>query len=183
MKKYEGAPYLVEKEFKRKFKDGAFVFVQDMSDLFADNVQEGFIRTVLEHIKKFPKATFLLLTKNPKRYRGFYIPDNCICGVTIESNYDFGVSKAPHPLVRYVHMKFLNHKRKMVSVEPVEDFDILLFLEMLRDLAPMFVYVGYDNYDNDLTEPTIEKLDVFIKELEKFTEVRVKPSVEKRRHA
>ena len=60
----------MKKEFAR-FKEGEFVFVQDMSDLFAGIVPEEYIQRVMGHIQKFPKTTFLLLTKNPNRYREF----------------------------------------------------------------------------------------------------------------
>jgi len=182
MSKYQGEPRIVSKELKRKFKDGSFVFVQDMSDLFAETVPVEYIRKVLIYINKFSKTTFLLLTKNPKRYNEFVIPHNCICGATIESDMQYKqVTKAPLPLYRFMEMDKLKHPRKMVSIEPIMKFSVL-FADLLRKINPEFIYIGFDNYNSGLIEPSVEKVDKLISELEKFTVVHVKPSVEKRRN-
>jgi len=188
MKKYHGKPRLIEKEFhdkylnRRRFKDNGFVFVQDMSDLFANSVPFTMIREVNRYIKQFPETTFLLLTKNPKRYNEFLFFDNTICGATIETNRDYEVSEAPDTTQRYIELSLLQHKRKMVSIEPIMDFDLDIFVNGLRTIKPEFIYIGYDNYHNNLVEPSIEKVDKLIDGLEEFTEVREKPSVEKRRN-
>jgi len=62
----------------------------------------------------------------------------------------------------------------MVSIEPVMDFDLDIFINGLRTIKPEFVYIGYDNYNNKLTEPSKQKVNKLIKRLEKFTEVRKK---------
>ena len=46
MKKYRGEPRLYEKVLKKKFKDTDFVFVQDMSDLFANSVPSEYIFSI-----------------------------------------------------------------------------------------------------------------------------------------
>jgi len=188
MKKYQGPIRLIEKEFKRKFKDGSFVFVQDMSDLFTETVPREYIVKVLEYIKKFPNTTFLLLTKNPDRYRYFawrYLsraPHNIICGCTVESDICYPeITKAPDPRYRLNYMTTLDVPRKMISIEPIMDFNLDLFVYTIWLINPEFVYIGFDNHNNDLPEPSIEKVDKLITELKKFTEVREKPSVEKRR--
>lgn len=181
MKKYRGEIRLFEREFKRKFKDGEFIFVQDMSDLFADEVPAEYIIRVLRHIEKFPKATFLLLTKNPKRYYTLDIPKNCICGATIESDIDHKVSNVMSPVERGFGLWVKQHPRKMISIEPIMEFNFNRFVALIKTVSPEFVYVGFDNYDNNLPEPSIEKVDILVRRLSKFTEVREKPSVEKRR--
>jgi len=182
MKKYQGQPRLIPKELKRKFKPDEFVFVQDMSDLFANTVPQQYIQQVLDHTKQFPHATFLLLTKNPKRYHEFNIPDNCICGVTIETDHypEQSISNAPLVGVRYYYMMGLRD-RCMVSIEPIIDFNLVVFLGMIAHIEPEFVYIGYDNYNNNLPEPSVEKVDQLISRLKEFTEVREKPSIQKRR--
>lgn len=166
MKKYCGEPYLVEKELKREFKPDDFVFVCDMCDLFGEWVPRKFIDRILDFIRKSP-ATFLLLTKNPARYFTFSIPENCVCGATVESDmlYD-DVTKAPFPCDRLFAMLKVDHKRKMISIEPIMDFNLRLFIEALLEIKPEFVAVGYDNYDNHLDEPSLAKTMELISTLE-----------------
>jgi len=183
--KYQGEPKLVEKELKRKFKLGSFVFVQDMSDLFAEKVPTKLIREILNKIREFPDVKFLLLTKNPKRYGDliFSIPENCVLGATIETNgwtserggFYHAISKAPHPLERIEALHKLRDwdvpHHIMVSIEPILDFDLGSFMGYLMDVSPDFVVVGYDNYGNRLPEPSLEKTSHLIERLERFTTV------------
>jgi len=184
MKKYRGPFRLIGKEMKRKFKPDTTVFVQDMSDLFAWTVPRQIIKKVLNHIGKFPETRFLLLTKNPERYLELIlsIPENCILGATVETNgwtptlghfYCCGsnwISKAPHPLKRLESLAHLRDwdvpHEMMVSIEPILDFDLTIFLERLKLVAPDFVAVGYDNHGFNLPEPRLEKTLKLIRELE-----------------
>jgi len=174
MKKYQGEIRLIAKELERKFKPDTCVFVQDMSDLFASEVPDEYILRILFWIKQFPKTTFLLLTKNPLRYLEFNIPRNCICGATIEGDRHFPkISKAPPPRDRIRGMILLKHPRKMVSVEPIMEFNSV-FVDLLRAINPEFIYVGKDNYNNHLPTPFQGSIEWLIRELEKTIEVRRK---------
>ena len=173
-------PQIHEKEFKRGF-NGGFVFVSDMGDLFGDWVPREWILKVIEHIKKFPDTNFLFLTKNPKRYHEFidYFPENTILGATIETNRDdlyrkYSISKAPLPSERYKAMKALDWPKKFVSIEPILDFDLKDLYTWIREIKPILVYVGYDNYGHNLPEPDIKKTTSLITLLAKYTHVRVK---------
>jgi len=185
-KKYSGPPRLIPKELKRQFKPDEFVFVQDMSDLFADNVPSECIQTILDYIRKFPNTWFLLLTKNPKRYHQFNIPLNCICGATIETNRwkTYDVSKADL-FDRIYWMTELNHI-KMVSIEPVMDFDVDEFFVYLIAMCfkgtLKFVYLGLDNYNTGLIPPPHYKIVKLVEKLgDTSIEVRLKPSIQQRR--
>lgn len=156
-------PSLNEKEFSSRFVKGDLIFVSDMGDMFADFIPDSWIKQVLDHIKRFPEADFLFMTKNPKRYLEIlpYIPKNAILGVTIETNNDkiiqtHKVSTAPLPSERYQAMKKLDWDRKLVSIEPILDFDLTTFVKWINDINPFIVYVGYDNYFHKLREPTLE---------------------------
>ena len=178
-------PRLNEKEFKRRFKPDSLVFVSDMGDLFGYWVPKEWIQQVLDYIKEFPETTFLLLTKNPNRYLDFIIPENCIQGATIETNrHKFLFSLAPTPEERAEAMEMiklnLNNSKTMVSIEPIMDFDFSILVKWIRDIEPEFVYIGYDNHGNNLEEPSIKKVEKLINELQKFTVVRIKRSVEKK---
>jgi len=157
-------PIFNESELKVNFKSADLVFVSDMGDMFADVIATDWIKKVLNHIRKFPEADFLLMTKNPKRYLEVqhFIPDNAILGVTIETTNDEiikedKISKAPLPSLRYEAMKNLDWNRKMVSIEPILDFDLDLFVKWIQEINPFLVYVGYDNYCHELREPLLKK--------------------------
>ena len=181
-KKYRNgfSPQMHENEFRKRF-NGDFVFVCDMGDLFGDWVPREWILKVIEHIKKFPDTDFLFLTKNPKRYHEYIdrFPENAVLGATIETNRDdlyveHKISRAPLPSERFKAMKELRWKNKFVSIEPILDFDLEAFTEWIREIKPVMVYIGYDNYGNKLPEPPLEKTKALIQSLQGFTEVRVK---------
>jgi DNA repair photolyase len=135
-----------------------------MGDMFADFTPTEWIKQVFDHIRKFPEADFLFMTKNPRRYLELlpYIPQNAILGATIETTCDEivqtdKVSNAPLPSQRYEAMKELDCKRKIVSIEPVMDFDIKTFQKWIEEINPFIVYVGYDNYCHKLREPPLKQ--------------------------
>ena len=150
--KYQGKPRVDEKQIDRRFKGGDFVFVQDMSDLFAEDVPGQVVFRVLKQIRESPDAKFLLLTKNPKAYTDYfgYIPSNCVLGATIESDMiEPRLGRAPHRQNRLMWMlwiKYLmerNESRKrpvleqFVSIEPILDFNLEAFAYFLsRWLVP-----------------------------------------------
>jgi len=168
-------PSLNKGEFRTKFKEGDIVFVSDMGDLFGDFIPREWILKVLEYIKHFPKAFFLFLTKNPQRYEKFIevMPKNGILGSTIETNRDrifleSTISRAALPSIRHDAMKNLNWDKKFVSIEPILDFDLEVLCRWIQDISPFMVYVGYDNYDHQLPEPSLDKT---LKLLERISEM------------
>ncbi|HDY68985.1 MAG TPA: DUF5131 family protein [Candidatus Scalindua sp.] len=66
-----------------KEKKPSKIFVCSMADLFGDWLPDDTINYVLDTVRKCPHHTFQFLTKNPKRYYWFPMPDNCWRGVTI----------------------------------------------------------------------------------------------------
>jgi hypothetical protein len=135
-----------------------------MGDMFGNFVPDDWIKKVLKHIRQFPEADFLFMTKNPKRYLDLlqYIPKNAILGVTLETTNDEivqtdKVSIAPLPSERYQSIKALEWDRKIVSIEPILDFDLNTFIKWVEDINPFIVYVGYDNYSHKLREPTLKQ--------------------------
>jgi DNA repair photolyase len=163
-------PMLNETEFRTKFGEGDVIFVSDMGDLFGSFVPDDWIIRVLKYTSHFPKTSFLFMTKNPARYLEFrcQIPENAILGVTIETNIDNilkaeKISQAPLPSERFNAMRDLNWERKLLSIEPILDFDLRAFAKWVEDIFPLLVYVGYDNYGHNLNEPletkTLELID------------------------
>jgi DNA repair photolyase len=157
-------PMLNEAEFQNRFKKGDLIFVSDMGDLFGNFIPGDWISRVIEHIKHFPETSFLFLTKNPARYQDFLfaMPKNVILGVTLETNIDqlpmtSMISGAPLPSSRYSAMKNLDWDKKLVSIEPILDFDFETFSSWIEEIFPFLVYVGYDNYNKKLCEPALSK--------------------------
>jgi DNA repair photolyase len=157
-------PSLNTSEFKVRFRKGDLVFVADMGDMFAPFIQQKWIKQVLDHIRQFPDADFLFMTKNPKRYLELlpFIPQNAILGATIETNIDTiickdKVSLAPPPSERAEAMRKLEWNRKIVSIEPILQFDLNTLAKWLTDIDPFIVFVGYDNYSNQLREPSMQQ--------------------------
>ncbi len=159
-------PRLNEAEFQKKF-NGGMIFVCDMGDLFAARIPDEWIQLVLDHARKFENTTFLFLTKNPRRYHSFEFYKNMILGATIETDLDTvyrGISNAPMPSERLKAMIELDWDRKFLSIEPIVEFSSN-FLQAILDVNPAMIYCGYDNYNNALPEPPMEKVIGLIKEL------------------
>ncbi len=163
-------------ELRARFRPNELVFVSDMADMWGAWVPREWIIRVLRHIAKFPRTTFLLLTKNPARYLEFRDvlgkTGNVILGATIETDdsemyREHGISRAPPPDERIRAMSRLRDygfTDLMVSIEPVLDFTPG-FAEAIAEIDPLFVYVGYDNYGHRLPEPPLGKVGSLIRDL------------------
>ena len=76
------------------------------------------------------------------------LPSNVILVTTLESNRDAGyelVSKAPPPSERYRQFRALRHSRKVLTVEPIMEFDHADFLRWILDLRPECVWLGFNS--------------------------------------
>ena len=171
-------PKLIESELRRCFKPGDFIFVTYMGDIAWATREQ--VRIILDRIQQFPKTSFLIQSKNPRQFylwqfQGITIPPNVVLGTTLETNRDYGLSKAPAPLVRYLEFSQIRHIRKFVSIEPIMDFDLDDFSFMLGNLHPDIIEVGADNYHNHLTEPPWSKIQALLENLR-----RVCPRVEEK---
>lgn len=135
------------------------------------------MRRILERIRQMPSRTFLIQSKNPHALEPYRFPGNVLVGTTIETNRDDvydGISKAPGPSQRYRAMLKLQHPRKIVTVEPVLDFDVDIMEKWIREIRPEICYVGYDSKKNYLPEPELYKVKILMEKLNKLTNVRTK---------
>lgn len=167
------APKLAESELNKRFRN-QFVFVSDMGDLFGEWAPKEWILRVIEATRNSPSSDFLFLTKNPSRYKEFVnlCRKNIFLGATIETNRSNDFSKAPPVAERARAMIDLSYPRKFISIEPIMDFDLEIFAKWIENIAPIQVSVGYDNYHNNLPEPSLSKTLQLIERLNEFTEVR-----------
>ncbi len=160
--KYSGKPELVEKELKTNLGSGNFIFVQNMSDLFADDVDYEIIAAILEHCQKFPNNNYLYQSKNPERFMPFLeeklFPPSFVLDTTLETDCysqalmedsSFDVSHAPSPTLRWKAMKKIRIQYPRlplrVTVEPIMRFDLDKLSSRIIDTLPEYVYIGADS--------------------------------------
>ena len=187
------APHFHKERLKQKFKPEETWFVCSMGDISFATFDQ--FADILEVISNYPETTFYIQSKNPAYFSEYlehhsfigwnpmFGGNNVVLGTTIETNrYYFytikRVSKAPRPDERQSAIAKLDHPRKYISIEPAISFNISIMTKWLRQIAPEFVYIGYDNHNNlkklDIPEPPLEDTEQLIKELSNFTEVRLK---------
>jgi len=161
--KYRGEYRLVEKEL-RTYPPDSFVFVQDMGDIGDPRIPGGLITVkIFDWMKKQPKVNFLTMTKNPTFYLTWHnsIPENVILGATIETDLKIpqDISKAPDTRLRLAQMAELQNitiNRRFMSIEPIMKFSPS-FADLIIDIKPWAVAVGFDNYGNHLPEPSFSE--------------------------
>ena len=181
-KRYTGLSVLLVSELCRSEGRGKMIFVQDCGDLFADTIPDEWIGQVLDHCRAYPGNTYLFQSKNPRRFFDFAdrFPKSCMLGTTIESDILYpDVSNAPSQAERVLAMSNLRGFQTMVSVEPVMDFNLDAFIQIIRGIRPKFVSIGADSKRRNLKEPDREKLVTFMNALNQFTEVRAKENLKR----
>lgn len=158
-------PHLVESELDRKFKPGEFIFVAYMGDISFASIET--IGAIRGKTFDYPDTKFLIQSKNPSCFKrwGIPFPRNVYLGTTIESNYDYNLTKAPLPIDRLRGLLTYEHPRKFISIEPIMDFNTVILTNWLELLQPDIVEVGADNYHNHLPEPPGWKIKSFLKVL------------------
>jgi len=151
---------------------------------------------ILEVTSRYPDTTFYIQSKNPAYFNGYIeryssdIRSNIVLGTTIETNYTFPlahcprISKAPPPvarknaMVKLPYRKYLTELSKYVVIEPAILFDVSIMTDWIKQIAPDFVYIGYDNHSTlktlDIPEPSLKDTERLMKNLSEFTEVRLK---------
>jgi len=172
-------PRLDETEFKEDLGHDFFIFVGSSIDNFADVIPSEWIVKELSYCSSFDNH-YLFQSKNPKRFNEFVplFPSWTTLGTTLETNRDTSfISSAPCPVARFMAFSEIKNFEKMVSIEPIMDFDLEEFLSMFKIIKPKFVSIGADSKNNNLPEPSKEKVELLIKELKKFTEVKIKSNL------
>lgn len=158
------APRLDESEFRTIMGEGDFIFVGSSIDMFAAWISQHWVKRSLDYCRMFDKASFLFQSKNPGRFKGFIFPKDSILCTTLETNLNpckLILGNCPTPEQRMKDFIELNF-RKMITIEPVMDFDIDIFIQWVRMIDPIQVNIGADSGGNNLPEPSPEKLKKFI---------------------
>lgn len=132
-------------------------------------------------------TVFYLQSKCPKYFEQFLAVNlqakmpNCVRLVTtLETNRDAGysdVSNAPAPSTRARQFRELDWPRKVVTIEPMMAFDLKPFVDLIIDIDPEYVWLGFNTRPKaaELPEPSYDDVQQLILELRAAQiEVRLK---------
>ena len=136
-----------------------FIFTCSSGDIAS--CPTDYLKKIVAVMRKHRDKTFLLQTKDPKTFHRVTFPQNVVLGITLETNRDAlsrAVSNAPVPSERYEAFKDLKHKRKMLTLEPVMEFDLDTMLRWIGHIHPCMVWLGYDSKHTGLPEPNLAKV-------------------------
>jgi len=176
----QGELRLDEKCLQDQLGKGNTIFVGSSTDMWAEEVPDRWIELVLNKCRN-SKNTFLFQTKNPRRFKDFNLPSNAIYGVTLETTFvtlSEKISKAPNVRTRFFGLRNLPAEhRKMVSIEPVLEFDLAVMIRWLSEIEPEFVSIGADSKGHNLEEPGGRKIHQLVQEIKKFTAIKVKDNL------
>lgn len=171
MRCYRYIPHWHEERLSR-IPSADVIFVCGSADISfcAPKHTRKIINRIKEHNMKCPYKTYYFQSKRPEYFKKFLteFPDNVILVTTLETNRDSGyhkISKAPAPTVRYHQFRNLEYPRKVVTIEPVMNFDLDVFPGWIIDLDPEYVWLGYNSRPAQvqLPEPPIGKVFVLVK--------------------
>ncbi len=171
-----------KRELRTDLGSGNFIFVGSSCDMFAETIQSGWIYDTLARCYNFDNK-YLFQSKNPERMarnKGS-IPLGSVVCTTIESNiwYPEIMRNSPPIRSRVEGMKNLWEFRRFVTIEPILDFDLDPFVEIIKACEPHQVNIGADSGNNNLPEPTIEKIRTLVDRISKFTVVSNKRNLER----
>jgi DNA repair photolyase len=152
-----------DKELNTDLGENNFIFVGSSCDMFANDIKSEWIEQTIDHCKKFPKNKYLFQTKNPRQLQFFHFPENTVFCVTIESNYSLDNNFAPGIRERVSEFEALNVRDKMLTIEPIMDFDVDELLDIIDAINPLQVNIGADSGRNGLKEPSAEKIGELVR--------------------
>jgi hypothetical protein len=165
------APHEHSERLTRISSDKAIFVCEDGDIAFAKPEFMAEVFTAMRNDKK--ERMWFVQSKNPaclKRYLS-QLPENTYLATTFETNRDElckQISKAPSVSNRYKDFLNLNWDKKIVNVEPIMDFDLAPFAEMIININPSAVFIGFNSKPKavPLPEPTKEKALQLVQELE-----------------
>lgn len=193
--KYEGSQELWKREMTTKLSDlqvnrreSLFFVSEDIPLIFvcsgndlgaASNGAKG---KILEKCNEEPSNFYLIQSKNPIGLKPVEekFPQNTIIGTTLETNRDElckKISNAPVPSERASSINKFDRFYKMVSIEPIMDFDVAPFTDLIEQVCPDFVSIGADSKGHKLPEPDDGKILDLVENVKNFTTVKKKSNL------
>ena len=173
-------------ELKTDLGAGNFIFVGSSCDMFAENIPEEWILKVLDYCYQHDNR-YLIQSKNPARILDYIthpiFSNKAVVCTTLESDsfYSDIMQKSPHPMQRSIAMKQISEWNvpTYVTIDPVLDFRLDYFIEMIKECNPTQVNIGADSGNHHLPEPTADKVEALIAELKKFTTINRKTNLKR----
>lgn len=156
------------RELRTDLGNGKFIFVGSSCDMFAGSIPSEWILKTLNHCRKFNNQ-YLFQTKNPYRFQEFLgdFPKNSVLCITLETNRESQITAFSPIKDRVSYFSLISLLSKMITIEPVMDFDVEEFLKLIRSIDKVGqINIGADSGNNHLSEPSFEKLQGLIDRLE-----------------
>lgn len=149
---------------------GEFIWAVSSGDICF--CSDEYLQKIIDRIRNEPEKHFLMQSKNPKTFERVKLPNNVIIGTTLETNRDGlyadnHISKAPVPTKRYGDFLGIKHHSKMITIEPVMNFDLAVMLDWVKNIDPCMVWLGFDSKEPHAYEPSIEEFKKLYWELGK----------------
>lgn len=169
------------KTLKQGLGKDNYIFIGSGTDMFADNVDAEWIEAVLEKCREADN-TYLFQTKNPARFTEFEYPKKTILCTTLESNRQFDeMGESPLIADRVKALKFASESgyKTMITIEPIMDFDVEEFSNMILSCNPLQVNIGADSKRSNLDEPYLWKIEELISILSESTKVFLKENLKR----
>lgn len=172
--------HFAEKEMNTNLGEGNFIFVGSSTDAWAIEIPTDWILNSLRHCRKYWNNRYLFQSKNPARFLMFipFMPLDFVLGTTIETNRDYEVSQAPTSEARVNAILELPQPR-MLSIEPIMDFDLDVLVQWITDIKPLFVSIGADSKGHKLPEPNPDKICTLIQKLAGITTIKLKDNLKR----
>jgi len=158
-----------------KIPSTPIVFVDGTGDIaFCESSYMRKTFAVIDKHRPRREKTYYFQSKNPYLFT-LYLDwfkenqDKVVLLTTLETNRDTGyreISKATLPTVRFKDFYNLDYPRKVLTIEPVLDFDLTMFSWMVTRLHEQgtleYVWFGFDSKNCGLPEPSIGKAQSFV---------------------
>lgn len=190
--------YFDDTELKGIFQRDQLVFIGSSNDVFANEIPSDWITRILDfcleatsYQKEGRKTHFWLQTKNPARILEFVNhpllqSKRCVVCTTLETNrhYPEIMNNAPTPkeraeaVARIAELGITTY----VTIEPIMDFDIDEFVELIKMCKPEQVNIGANTYKEVQVPQPIDGqiLISLILQLLSFTKVKIKKNLKGR---
>ena len=170
--RYSGELRLDPKSLRVDYGEDKTIFIDHLNDLFAAAVLPEFIDLVVGHCAAFPKNAYVFQSKNPGKMNEYVMPlrnrvKGLILGTTIESNrWHECMGNSLSPFRRTIGIEKCRHNfETFITIEPILDFDLKEFCEMLRFARPDFINIGADSKGHGLDEPSYDKIMALVEDM------------------
>jgi len=151
--------------------------------MFADGVDREYILDILDWCRKQPQNVYKFRTRNPARIFEFeeMMPKQCMIISELESNRDYGLTKAPPPEDRYKAMLALTRSFvTAVDLKPLLPFDHDVLVEWIRSMDVQWCYFTalhkWVTWRPPMGEPELSEIAQLIFGVAMYTDVYIGPT-------